>query len=75
MSEISQKKLKVYKPAYKALKLYNEQWKTIGDSQILVALLAKKQQEKLEITMSMLSQFWWIEKLAINKLEEAIPPD
>ncbi|MDG1752105.1 MAG: hypothetical protein P8I03_10655 [Thalassotalea sp.] len=72
ISEISNTHLSAIKPAYKSIEHYQKNWESIANSQIMISLLTKSEQERLEITNQTIAQLWWSEKNAINQIKQSL---
>ena len=72
ISELSNSNLSSIKPAYKAMRRYNQDWESNSGSSILITLLANTPKANLEITNQSIAQLWWSEKNAIHHVEKSL---
>lgn len=69
IAKLPESQLQKYKSAYSRMTQYIDEWKSITDNQVLVALLAKTELERLQLTFGALTEVWWKEHNIIMQME------
>ncbi|WP_448567593.1 hypothetical protein [Thalassotalea ganghwensis] len=71
LAELSNQQLSKVKPAYYAMRLYQNTWQTISNNMLNVALL-DSEQKKIVMISNSLRELWWRENFAIQSINTTL---